>query len=77
MLDINKLRAEYEATLPPLVLRKHIAKCRGGRYTPQTMQVYDSQGKGPGNKIRRGRDVCYPKADLIDWVISQLEDINA
>ncbi len=76
MLNTEKLRAEYEATLPPLILRKHVAEYTGGLYTVPTMRVYDSQGKGPRNRIRRGQEICYQKADFIEWLLNRLEAVN-
>lgn len=78
MIDFQKLREEYEKTWPPVIARNDIATYTGGLYTAGTMQVYDSKGIGVKNLVRlKGRKIGYPKQDLIDWLISHMEDANA
>lgn len=78
MIDFQKLREEYEKTLPPVIARNDIATYTGGLYTTGTMQVYDSKGIGVKNLVRlKGRKIGYPKQDLIDWLINHMEDANA
>ena len=78
MIDFQKLREEYEKTWPPVIARNDIATYTGGLYTAGTMRVYDSKGIGVKNLVRlKGRKIGYPKQDLIDWLISHMEDANA
>jgi hypothetical protein len=35
------------------------------------MANLDSQGEGPAGAVRIGNKVCYPRGDLIDWLISR------
>jgi len=77
MIDIKKLREEYEKTWPPIIARNDIAAYTGGLYTAGTMQVYDSKGIGVKNLIRlKGRKIGYPKQDLIDWLLNRIEVTN-
>lgn len=78
MIDFQKLREEYEKTWPPVIAREEIARYTGGLYQPATMEAYDARGIGVKNSIRfSGRKIGYPKQDLIDWLISRMEDANA
>lgn len=78
MIDFQTLREEFEKTWPPVIAREEIARYTGGLYTAGTMQVYDSKGIGVKNPVRlEGRKIGYPKQDLIDWLISRMEDANA
>ena len=52
MIDLQKLREEYEKTWPPIIARDDIAAYTGGLYSAGTMQVYDSKGIGVKNPVR-------------------------
>ena len=78
MIDLQKLREEYEKTWPPIIARDDIATYTGGLYSTGTMQVYDSKGIGVKNPVRlQGRKIGYPKQDLIDWLLSRMEAADA
>ncbi len=78
MIDLQKLREEYEKTWPPIIARDDIAAYTGGLYSAGTMQVYDSKGIGVKNPVRlQGRKIGYPKQDLIDWLLSRMEAADA
>lgn len=77
MVNFEELRKEFEEAWPPIISRDEIAHYTGGMYSPNTMQVYDSKGLGVKNKVRqKGRKIGYPKKDLIDWFLSQLEAVD-
>lgn len=77
MINFEELRKEFEASWPPIISREEIARYTGGLYTAGTMQVYDSKGIGVKNPVRlNGRKIGYSKQDLIDWLISHMEDAN-
>ena len=58
------------ANLPELIPRSAITLYLGKVISPRYLANLDSAGKGP-KKIVMGRKVVYPKADLIDWLISR------
>jgi len=59
-----------EDSLPPIVPRHGIGKY-GIPYSEGHMANLDSQGEGPAGAVRIGNKVCYPRGDLIDWLISR------
>lgn len=71
---LTQIRADLEKALPPLIAREAIAKYTGNLYSSKTMSVYDSIGKGIPNPVRLGRKIAYTKENLINWLISRLEE---
>lgn len=71
---LAQIRADLEKALPPLVAREAIAKYTGHLYSPTTMAAYDSRGKGIPNPVRLGKKIAYTKENLINWLISRLEE---
>jgi len=73
MVDLQKIRAELEATLPATVLREQVPF-----YKARTLRQYDCNGTGiPNRFFANGHKVAYPKADVIDWIIKKMEAANA
>lgn len=57
-----------EEALPPVFTRKTASKMTGGLFTPRTLSNLDAAGKGPGSKVRVGKNILYEKNDFIDWL---------
>ncbi len=78
MVDIQKLRENFEAAWPEVIARDKVEYYTGGLYTTASMASYDTRGCGVPNKIRlANRKVAYPKKDLIEWILARVEAVNA
>lgn len=77
MVNLEELRANFEAAWPELIARDKIEYYTGGLYTAATMASYDHRGNGVPNKVRNGRKVAYPKKELINWIMARMEAVNA
>lgn len=55
----------------PWVARTQVEKFSGGMISEKYLANLDSQGKGPGGRVRCGRKVVYPVAELISWLESR------
>ncbi len=78
MVNLTKLRADLEESLPPVVARAKIGHYLGGLYKTETMAVYDSKGIGIKDPVRmEGGRVGYLKENLIEWFLSRVEAANA
>ena len=53
------------------VARTEIERFAGGMISEKYLANLDSQGKGPAGRIRCGRKVVYPVAELIAWLESR------
>ncbi len=42
-------------------------------YHPRTLANLDCQGKGPGERLKIGRTVYYPRTALVLWLASQVK----
>lgn len=51
-----------------LVARERIGDFTGGLISPGRMANLDCKGEGPRNRMRIGRKVAYPVADLVEWL---------
>jgi hypothetical protein len=69
MRNVESLRQHLENSLPPIVPRHGIGKY-GIPYSEGYFANLDSRGEGPG-AVRIGNKVCYPRGDLIDWLVSR------
>ena len=67
---LKDLKDKWPSTL---VARSRIAEFSGGTLTPGTLANLDSKGLGPLNRIRVGRKVAYPVAELIEWMLERSE----
>lgn len=54
--------------LPPVILRERVAELTGGLIAPKTLANHDSRGTGPARRVRIGKRVGYPAADLLAWL---------
>ncbi len=57
-----------EGTLPDVIPRKKIANYFGGLLDPRSMANMDCRGVGPSGRVIVGRDVVYPKIELLIWL---------
>ncbi|MFZ4438354.1 MAG: hypothetical protein ACOYOS_08005 [Syntrophales bacterium] len=53
------------------VARTEVERFCGGMITEKYLSNLDSAGKGPAGRIRCGRKVAYPVAELIAWLESR------
>lgn len=53
---------------PELISRKEASRLTGGIAHPRTLANLDCLGKGPSQKLRIGRQVCYTKKSFIEWL---------
>jgi hypothetical protein len=50
------------------VARTEIDRFTGGVIKEKYLANLDSAGKGPAGRVRSGRKICYPVAELIAWL---------
>lgn len=55
--------------LPEFVTRKVLHET-ARIFSPGTMANLDSLGKGPSERKKMGKRVCYPRTDLVTWLAS-------
>lgn len=60
-----------------IVARRSMAEFTGNTITPSRMSNLDSKGLGPPERIRIGRQVCYPVDSLIRWMQSRSRGIRS
>lgn len=58
-----------------LVARERINEFTGGILTPGRIANLDSMGQGPRNRIRIGRKIAYPVADLVEWLAERAQQV--
>ena len=72
--DVEKIKESFEDLArswdSAFVARTQLSKFSGGLLNPRTLSTLDCRGKGPF-KIKVGRNVVYPKRDLINWLIQR------
>jgi len=73
MENEESLRKSLEDALPPIVPRHGIQRY-GWPYSEGHMANQDSIGQGPPGAFVVGRKVVYPRASLIDWLLSRLTE---
>jgi hypothetical protein len=67
------LSAMAEKWPSPLIARGEVRTFSGGLLSEKYLANLDSQGKGPGGRIRCGRKVCYRVDALIKWLENRAE----
>jgi len=67
------LKAGWQNWPAPVVARSEISTFTGGLLSSRSLANLDSLKKGPGGKVRLGRNVGYEKAALIKWLSARLE----
>ena len=72
--DVEKIKESFEDLArsweSAFVARTQLSKFSGGLLNPRTLSTLDCRGKGPF-RIKVGRNVVYPKMDLINWLIQR------
>lgn len=58
-----------------LVARTESARFSGGAISEKYLANLDSQGRGPKNRVKVGRKVCYPTVELARWLAARSESI--
>lgn len=71
--DLGELRKNWR---DPIVPRKaaEIASC--GLICAKSMANLDSQGRGPKNAFRIGKQTVYPAEDFFDWLVSRARPVE-
>ena len=69
-IDLSSLAWRWPSSI---VARGEIEKFSGGIINRQTLANLDSAGKGPSGRIRIGRKIAYPVAEVIKWMESRAE----
>ncbi len=63
--------------LPPMIARKKADWFTGGRLSPKTLANEDKLGKGPAKRAVIGGEVCYPREEFVEYLLSkQIEVID-
>lgn len=57
-----------DAWKAPIVSRGEVGLFSGGLLNARTLANHDSLGTGPKGRLRIGRKVAYPVAELIAWM---------
>lgn len=71
--DFSKL---FEKWPSPLVARSELSRFSGGLLNSKTLANLDSNGTGPGGRVRIGRKVAYKVSSLIEWMESRATRLN-
>lgn len=61
----------------PIIARREVAKFSGGAISRKTLANADCKGKGPKNRMIIGNKVCYPVADLVDWIRTRVKESHS
>ena len=56
--------------------RSQIERFTGGLVNPRTLANYDSAGIGPIGRIRVGRKIGYPTAEVVKWLENRAELVD-
>lgn len=57
--------------MPPMIARKRVDWFTGGRLSPKTLANEDKLGKGPQNRAIIGGEVCYPREEFVEYLLSK------
>jgi hypothetical protein len=60
-------------TWPDIIPRKTAPRLIGETFSYGTLANFDSEGNGVPDSFRLGRQICYFKVRLVEWLISRLE----
>ncbi len=69
----NDYWQEIYDSLPALATRKQIHSVTGGIISVGTLANRDCFGTGIPNKKVINKKVCYPRADIVTWLMQQEE----
>ncbi|UTF49405.1 hypothetical protein NLA06_12645 [Desulfomicrobium sp. ZS1] len=68
------LKRELLAALPAVFVRQQVKELTGGMIDGRTLANRDSDGTGPGGKVKMGKTkVGYLREPFIDWFLNRLE----
>jgi hypothetical protein len=68
MTDLATLAEKWPSSM---VSRTEIERFTGGIVSEKYLANLDSAGKGPAGRVRCGRKVVYPVAELVAWLESR------
>jgi hypothetical protein len=72
-VEFHKLAERWKSAW---VSRQEIGHFTGGVISEKYMANLDSRGLGPKGRIRVGRKIAYPVAELVSWIESRSESVN-
>lgn len=76
-ITVSNLLASMADKWPSsLVARTEISAFTGGLLSEKYLANLDSAGKGPAGRIRCGRKIVYPVAELIKWLENRSEAVR-
>ena len=70
---VKHIRALAQKWPSTIVSRNEVATLTGGLIHRRTLANLDSEGKGPANRFRVGKKVCYTLEDFIIWLEQRIE----
>ena len=74
---MNSPFRELEKRWPSsLVARTSISDFTGGAISEKYLANLDSLGLGPDGRIRIGRKICYPVAEVVRWLEKRTQRIG-
>lgn len=69
-----ELKAQLLAILPAVFVRQQVRELTGGMIDGRTLANRDSDGTGPGGKVKMGKTkVGYLREPFVDWFVGRLE----
>ena len=74
-MERNIFNEMIEKWKSPVVARTEVEVFSGGLIREKYLANLDSAGKGPAGRIRCGRKVAYPVAELVKWLEARSEAI--
>ncbi len=57
------------------VSRTKIQEFTGGTISEKYLANLDSQGKGPAGRVRIGRKIAYPTAEVVRWLEGRAQEV--
>lgn len=58
------------------VSRTKIKEFTGGTVSEKYLANLDSQGRGPAGRVRIGRKIAYPTAEVVRWLESRATEVK-
>ena len=71
-IDLHILADKWPSAM---VARDQVNNFSGGAVTAKYIANLDCKGEGPPGRIRIGRKVVYPVAELVAWLEGRAKDI--
>lgn len=75
-LVLENIRVNAEIWPTPYVKRTDVERFTCGLLSENSMSAYDSQGRGPCERLKLGHCIVYPIKDFIDWFEGRIRAAN-